>query len=184
MKKLALDCGLFAIVDDEDYEDLKDSVWHIKWRTPTNPYVYRYIKRPKSSPYPSPYYAQRLHSLLLSPPKGYSVDHTNGDCLDNRRSNLRLATQRQQAQNSRIRGNGGQKKKSSSYKGVSKNGLVHRKHQLRNPWRARIRVDGKLITLGWFATQEEAALSYNKAATKYFGAFACLNDVNPEAVKK
>jgi hypothetical protein len=40
-----------------------------------------------------------MHRLLLSAPDGMEVDHKNGDGLDNRRSNLRLATHRQNMAN-------------------------------------------------------------------------------------
>ena len=42
---------------------------------------------------------------------------------------------------------------------------------------ATIQVNGKSINLGRFASEEEAALVYNKAALKYHGEFARLNDV-------
>lgn len=46
-----------------------------------------------------------LHRFLLSAPPGFEVDHVDGNGLNNRRSNLRLATRGQNRQNSRIRSN-------------------------------------------------------------------------------
>jgi len=40
-----------------------------------------------------------FHRLVMNAPKGIEIDHKNGDRLDNRRSNLRLATRSQNEQN-------------------------------------------------------------------------------------
>ena len=42
-------------------------------------------------------------------------------------------------------------------------------------WMSYIRVDKKLITLGYFDDEREAALTYDNAATKYYNDFAVLN---------
>jgi hypothetical protein len=158
MKLLKAD-GCFARVDDEDFDELSRYVWHVKWRTKNHPYVFRYEK----------YKPIRLHRQIMGFPE-LSVDHINGDTLDNQKRNLRLATQQQQAMNTRRR-NG------KKYKGVTHCPLIHHRFVSKVPWRARIRVDGKLISLGFHATEEAAASAYNKAATLHFGEFACLNEV-------
>jgi len=57
----------------------------------------------------------------------------------------------------------------SGYKGVVKSG---------NRWRSQITKDKKYIHIGLFLTPKEAANAYNKAATKYFGKYACLNCID------
>ena len=57
------------------------------------------------------------------------------------------------------------------YKGVS----LSRSRSSSDGWTAVIRVIGKLIRLGVFATQEEAARAYDAAAIQYNGEFARLN---------
>lgn len=42
-------------------------------------------------------------------------------------------------------------------------------------WRAQIKVDKKCLFLGYFTTEEEAAMSYDQAAVKHFGRRAILN---------
>jgi len=90
------------------------------------------------------------------------VDHVNGNGLDNRRSNLRLATRLQNSQNI------GKKRNSKNpYKGIYYYKKIGR-------WRARIKFNGKRIFLGSFYTPEEAYAAYCRAALELFGDFARL----------
>lgn len=88
------------------------------------------------------------------------VDHINGNRSDNRFANLRAATSRENARNSRMRANN-----ACGYKGV------HYKKQL-NKFVAQIHVDGRVYHLGVFGTAEEAHAAYCKAAREHFGEFA------------
>jgi hypothetical protein len=138
--------GHRILLDDEDYERFGHYTWHVdcgylKWRN------------------------KRLHRLIMNPPPHLFVDHINGDPLDCRRANLRIATNQQNCRNSRPRGG------SSKLKGA----VFDRCHKGRKPWRSRIRVNGKLIHLGNFATEIEAAKAYDKAALEMFGEFARPN---------
>ena len=89
------------------------------------------------------------------------VDHINGDRIDNRISNLRGATHKQNSQNRPSR------QGSSEYKGV-----CYRSD--RSKWVADI--DGKRI--GSFNTEEEAAKAYDEQAQINHGEFAKLNFPN------
>lgn len=110
-----------------------------------------------------------LHNLILQPPSGLVVDHINHDGLDNRRSNLRLATQQQNLWNARRKRNS-----SSPYKGVSERKELWRTAPA---WTATIRdrETGKRVCLGTFRTAEDAARAYDKAAREMRGEFAVLN---------
>ncbi len=105
-----------------------------------------------------------MHRYLTNPPNHMVVDHINGDTLDNRRSNLRVCTHKQNISSSRsVTGN-------SKFKGVTFD-------KSRGKWSAQIKVDYKRIYLGRFAVEQDAALAYNKAAISAFGEFAVLNEI-------
>jgi len=102
---------------------------------------------------------QNYHRCLSD---GYVIDHINRNGLDNRRSNLRLATIAQNAWNSRRR------KNRSGYKGV-----WYAKDKGR--FRAAIWHNNKREYLGYFDSPRQAALAYDEAAKRYHGEFAVLN---------
>jgi hypothetical protein len=104
-----------------------------------------------------------LHRVLLDPPPGMVPDHIDGDGLNNRRSNLRLATISQNVAN-RTR----HPLNTSGYVGVSW-------FKKAGAWRADIKVNRKQRYLGCFATAEEAARVRDAAAREAFGEYAYLN---------
>ena len=98
-------------------------------------------------------------------PETAQVDHIFGkhDPL-----NLRLATNAENIANSKkIKAVMG-KKCSSKFKGVCWN-------KENKKWQTKLMFQGQRIHLGYFVNETEAAVAYNKAATKYFGEFAKLN---------
>ncbi len=104
-----------------------------------------------------------LHRLLMNPGPGLCVDHIDGNKRNNQRSNLRIATRRQNALNRRPKLNGCA---DSNYKGVAFQD---------GKWRARIGVDGEQLSLGYFKSENAAARAYDHAAVLYFGEYAQLN---------
>jgi len=91
------------------------------------------------------------------------VDHINGDGLDNRRANLRLATNTENQHNSRK-----PKTNTSGYKGVYW-------YKPTQKWCARIRVNGQRLHLGYFADPVAAARMYDRAALYFHGEFYRAN---------
>ena len=87
--------------------------------------------------------------------------------MNNKKSNLRKCTHGQNMFNRKLNSNN-----TSGFKGVVKN---------RGRWIAQIerRIKGKrkVFKIGRFNDKVEAARAYNKAALKYFGKFACLNNI-------
>jgi hypothetical protein len=161
MKEIPLSQGKFAIVDDDDYE----SAMQYKWS-----YIGGYAKRQvlREDGRRRLYPLQRF-IMGIPPESSLMVDHINFDRLDNRKQNLRVCTKGQNNYNHGPKDRLG--KSTSKYKGVS-----YKKDTVRK-WRARIGINGQEHELGFFATEEEAALAYNEAAINYFGEFAWLNIV-------
>lgn len=110
----------------------------------------------------------KMHRFLLWCPKGYEIDHINGDKLNNQMSNLRICTSTQNKHNSKARVG-----KKSSFKGVTY--LSDAAEVRKKKWLSRIHVSGKRENLGVFSTEIAAAKAYDEAANKYFGEYAYLN---------
>lgn len=109
-----------------------------------------------------------MERLLTNAPKGLCADHINGNTLDNRRSNLRIATF---AGNSQNRGSLGS---SSGYKGVS----FFKQNQ---KFAAKIGAHGKRYFLGYYTDPKDAARAYNEAALRLHGEYARLNEIEEAA---
>jgi hypothetical protein len=98
------------------------------------------------------------------------VDHINGEGLDNRRENLRLATHAQNLKNLKV-----PKNSTTGFKGVS-----FRKDKRK--YEAYIKYDNNpRKRLGYFKTAKEAAEAYNDAAAEFHGEYARLNVVEASA---
>lgn len=103
-----------------------------------------------------------MHRVIMRAPKDLEVDHINGNKLDNRKGNLRLAT------GSENRANSFKARGSSRYKGVCWNKRAKR-------WQAQITYRNTTYYLGLFANEITAAKKYNEIAVQRFGQFARLN---------
>lgn len=102
-----------------------------------------------------------LHRYLLTPPDGVFVDHKNINGLDNRRENLRLCIKSENQINRRVPRRG-------KYRGIQPQAGS-------STFRAAIRFKCIRHHLGSYATEEEAAEAYDRAAIKLHGQFAKLN---------
>jgi hypothetical protein len=116
-----------------------------------------------------------LSRLVMNAPEGTMVDHINHDTLDNRKVNLRICSRAQNAMNMRR-----QRQSRSRFKGVYFHDAKRYKPNASGakPWRAYARIAQRRVWLGYYATEEEAAIAYDRYAREAFGEFACLNMPN------
>jgi hypothetical protein len=133
----------------------KDRVEQFKWSVTVGSHGHKYIQGSNH---------MHLCRFLLQAPKGFEVDHINGNILDNRRENLRLCTLAQNRLNKRV-----YKNSKSGVKGVF----------LRpsGTYRAELRAFGKRYRSHAVKTKKEATILYNEMALKYHGEFASLNKI-------
>ncbi len=152
-----------VFLDDEDYEWAKKFKWNI-----SNGYAKRYENRK----------GILMAREIMNFPAGMDVDHIDRNRLNNRRSNLRVATKTQNAKN-KTSLEGSTSKYLGVHLNVAKCTRVTKKYGMKQyisySWRARICTNKKYVHLGYFKTESLAALAYNEAAKKYHGEFASLN---------
>lgn len=159
MKTIELSQGFVALVDDIDYELVKE----FKWRASKDGKTYYAIRSVVVDGELRRRTTQRMHTLIT----GFDeVDHKNLNGLDNRRENLRSATGSQNQANKPKRSDC-----SSQFKGVSW-------YKQKMKWRVRIKIDRHSHELGYYGNEEEAARTYDAAARILFDEYARTNFPN------
>ena len=130
----------YALVDAADYEAVNSHRWTLV-DSRHKPRVSRY-----EGSRPDRKRVQLSREILGLPPgRVPEVDHINGDTLDNRRANLRIATSAQNHQNR----HGADRDSKSGVRGVHWEERTGR-------WRAQARLNGRFYWLGRHDTIEEA----------------------------
>lgn len=150
MKYINLTQGYKAMVDDEDYKKVVKYKWFVQ--------ITGNCKHARTYNAGKPFF---MHRILIEVPQGLFVDHINGNGLDNRKINLRVATHSQNMMNRKTH-----KNNTSGFKGVS---WIKRTQK----WQAMISTKH----LGEFKSKTEAVNTYNAAAKKYYKDFAKLNEL-------
>lgn len=142
-----------TLIDTEDIEKISSDKWCIDKNN--------YVKNSKQ---------EYLHRIILGAPKDMCVDHINGNTLDNRKSNLRICTNRENTSNRTKLG-------TNNTSGI----LGVRFDDRRNKWYADIQYKGKYIFLGYFNIKEDAIKARIDAEKLYFKEFKSKilnNEVN------
>ncbi|MHC4185837.1 MAG: HNH endonuclease [Planctomycetota bacterium] len=157
-RRIKLTRGKYAIVDVEDFERLNQYKWHSTH--------YGYAKRAVSKRCGKgrKQVEVYMHKLVCPAPAGMIVDHINRNSVDNRRVNLRAATQKQNVWNRKF----ARKRGRTRYNGI-------RWDKNKEKWQVRLTIDGRRRSFGYYADEIEAAKAYDRAARKYRGEYAFLN---------
>jgi hypothetical protein len=156
-----LGIGLFAMVDDEDFEYLNQFNWFN---------AHGYARRNNWDNSTKTHRSILMHREVMNFPDLLGIDHKDHNKLNNQKNNLRTSTQSENLKNKTST-----QKSASKYLGVAINNR-HPKY-----WTAKIKVNGKGKHLGNYPYTPQgeilAALKYNEFAKVYHGEFANLNIV-------
>lgn len=157
MRAIQLTQGKETWVDEELYDELNQLKWY---------YHKGYAARTERSG--GKRVTVYMHRYIMKPPKDLVVDHINGDRLLNTKDNLRTCTRAENNRNMRNTFSRKSSKLCSVFKGVYR-AKGERK------WSAQIRKNGRQIHIGYFLSEIDAALAYDKKAKEIFGEFASPN---------
>lgn len=149
---IELSTGEYALIDEEDLKRVSKYFWQQhNWGYP------RGIVEGKR---------QYMHRVVMNAPEGTTIDHINGNTLDNRKCNLRFCTMTQNSINSKLN-----PRNKSGFRGVWWD-------EKRQKYEAYLRVDKKKKHLGRYSTIEAAARAYMIEAVKHYGEFVRLANSN------
>jgi hypothetical protein len=155
MKKIKLTKNKYALVDDEDFDELNQYKWFAHKKRNNKYYSIRtvWMKMEKTKK------TIRMHRVIMNCSDDKIVDHKDGNGLNNQRENLRICTNLQNQGNRKLN-----KNNTSGIRGV-----YLRKDDKK--WEANIRINNKTKHLGIFTDKLEAKNVYTKAAKEHFGEF-------------
>ena len=132
MKEIKMTGGYTAFVDDEDFERISAFTWCVVKRPSGDMHAMRKNENNKTV---------FMHHEILRMSRGaitFQIDHKNRNGLDNQKDNLRKASRRLNALNSKR----------------SDNATLIERHG--NRFRVRPWINGKRTVIGSFPTQEKA----------------------------
>lgn len=132
--------------DLEDYDLIKNYTWYVH---------HGYLEARDKDHF------LRIHKVIMNVTEKKDVDHINHNCLDNRKTNLRVCDHMDNTKNRLLNQNS-----TTKHKGVHW-------HKRDCVYQAQITVNKKKIYLGRFSNINDAIAVRNEAEKKYFGEYAC-----------
>ena len=149
-KKIKLTQGKFALVDDDDYENLNKHKWFAAW------HGWAYYAQRRTTMKNGRQIQMHRKILGLEYKDGKIVDHINRKPLDNRRANLRVVKPSENNQN-----HSGYSHNTSGHNGVAW-------HKRDKEWQAYISIDNKRIYLGGYENIDDAIRARLEGEAKYW----------------
>ena len=145
---IPLTMGLETLIDEQDVKFVSEWFWQASQVKSTKNRKYIYAGSYLGNKDRNTKRLVYLHRFLMQPKKGQVVDHLNGNMLDNRRSNLRVCSHRENLCNQTRHRNGR---------------LVGYTKLSNGKFRSSIRMNKKYVVLGVFDTEIEAHEAYLRA---------------------
>ena len=145
--------------DLEDYDKIKNNYWSFN----KNDYLDAWGHKQHDGKI-----TLILHRIIMGDPDGYKIDHIHGSSTknDNRKCNLRIATNQQNTMNSKMHSNN-----TSGVTGVSWDSRSSR-------WVVQIGYKMKRIHVGYYDNFDDAVVARKNAEEKYFGEWSYDNSQN------
>lgn len=159
--EILLTQGQIALIDDEDYELVSQYKWYASYDNKTKSFYARTaVRRPDGRRT-----SLSMHRLITKLEKGnpLQVDHLKHNTLDNRKESLKIGTCQDNSRNKRK-----QRNNTSGYIGV-----YWQKRDKK--WMAYIKLNNKMVYLGYFNSKHDAARRYNEVAAA--NGFLVLNEI-------
>jgi hypothetical protein len=161
MKKIALNDKLNVLIDDEDYDLVKDYPWAAS-ASGNKFYARTFLKIDGNNSKFKSLFLQ--HLIIGKAPKGMRLSFKDGDSLNCQKHNLEFITWGQAA-HKYYKKNKISKNAEENFRGV----IVQ--------YIARIKHNNKIIVLGNFSNEKDAAKAYNLKAMELYGESAVVNRI-------
>lgn len=173
-----------VLVDDDSYTLLNRHTWYIMYSGANKkPYAFAELYSMKNGERIKRMFY--MHQMVVG--SFAQVDHKNGNSLDNQFDNLRVATYQENGwnkpKNMNRRKDG--RAPTSQFKGVSYRPLRGKDRWLaffKHVEAGQHKSTGKMLYIGYFDSEIEAAIAYNKKVKELRGEFAWVNPI-PNASK-
>lgn len=163
MKKIPLSGGKSALVDDEDYQYVS------RFRfVHTNNEAFATLHRANMR-----YVLVPMWAFIVRAQSGKKIAYKNKNALDFRKENLYFVHLNEKQHRLRKRTIHNGRIPTSKFKGVHR----HKDNKRIKRWSAQIQKDKHNYFLGFYLTEKEAAIAYNKKAKQLYGKYAYQNKI-------
>ncbi len=152
--------GYEAVIDAADVPLVGGHAWHAKEHFDRNGKLKVVYAARNTTIAPGRQKTLRMHREILGAPEDLEIDHRDSNGLNNRRQNLRPATEAENIRNARLR-----RDNKSGVKGLS---WVSRD----KVWRTCVYADGKVAFVRYFKCRSAAEQALAEARTRLHGDFA------------